>query len=159
MQKKKEKEKTRKQIQIKENALEVLVPKTKQIKTSQKGFQRYSQYSLQKCSATCLVPLHIFKISQYQEKKSDDVYSLSITQRLHRRKNTQNALERCRIEIYSQLFTLSWKYNKPAKQIHISNYYAPTRRLRRTDRNVYGSGLINIVFMCKTVITKHAQRQ
>ena len=85
--------------------------------------------------------------------RSDNMYSLSITQRLHCRKNTQNTLESWRIQICTHSDLHSWKYHKSAQKIHKRNY-ALTRRLKRrqhrTDFNVHHNGLVNRVFMCRT---------
>ena len=86
---------------------------------------------------------------------------MSTGQRSYRGKNTRNALERWRNQIYTHSDLQSLKYNKSAKQID-KNCYAPTRELKgkhhRTDCKGYHNGLINKAFVCRAVVTKHVQR-
>ena len=83
---------------------------------------------------------------------------VSSGQRSYRGKNTRNALERWRNQIYTHSDLQSLKYNKSAKKTD-TNRYAPTRQLKgkhhRTDCKGYHKGLINKVFVCRAVVTKH----
>ena len=80
------------------------------------------------------------------------MYSLSISERLHHRKNTWGALESWKIQIYthSDLHCLGNRIYQPNKSTQVRRL---KKKQHRTD--VYHNGLINRLFVCKTMVTKH----